>query len=64
MTLELNILSIYDRKKYIDPIKRNKDDPGNFETPQHTYEKLMGHILPPLKPYNFCVEQFFVGRII
>ena len=25
---------------------------------------LIHHILPPFKPYNLCIKQFFIGRII
>ena len=47
-------------KKYTVRLKKNKDDFGNFEI----HQKLTRHILPPLKPYNFCIKQFFIRRII
>ena len=28
------------------------------------HEKLIRYVLPPLKPRDFCVEQFFIGCII
>ena len=46
-------------KKIYDPIKKKKDDVGNFEI----YKKLIKLTLPPLKPYDFCIKQFFT-RII
>ena len=47
-------------KKICGPIKKNKDDLGNFEI----HKKLIRHIFPPLKPYNFCMEQFFIRCMI
>ena len=29
--------------------------------PLNTHKKR--HILPPLKPHNFCIKQFFIRRI-
>ena len=59
--LEFNwILLIHDEKKYMVQLKKNKDGLENFKT----REKWIHHILPPLKPYNFCIKQFFIRWII
>ena len=47
-------------KKIYDSIKNNKDDLENFET----HKKLIYHILPSLKSYNFCIKQFLIRHII
>ena len=30
----------------------------------NTCKKLIRHILPPLKPYDFCIKQFFIRDVI
>ena len=45
-------------KKIYGSIKKNKDELKNF------VQKLLRHILPAFKSYNFCVNQFSIRRII
>lgn len=50
------------KKNIYGTIKRNKDDFGNFE--KHARNGYFADISPSLKLHNFCIEQFFVRRII
>ena len=48
------------KKKDLTQKRPKRDDLGNFET----HEKLTRHIFPSLRPYNFCIKQFFISRVI